>query len=564
VRSEAAVPAAAHPPLVTGHGSRFDLIVIGAGINGAGIARDATLRELRVLLLDKGDIASGTTSWSTRLIHGGLRYLEHRELGLVRESLRERERLLAIAPHLVRPLPLLIPLYHDAQRGPLLIRAGMLAYDALSFDKSLPCHRMLDRAAALRRAPGLDADGLLGAALYHDAQAEFPERLALENALDARERGADVRTYHRVERILIAEGRVTGVEGRDVLTGMQFTATAPVVFNVTGPWVDELLGETRGAGTVRLIGGTKGSHIVVAPFPGAPRSALYSEAGGDHRPFFIIPWNGLYLIGTTDTRYDGDLDRVIAEDWEIALLLEETNRVIPGARLAPDAVLYSYAGVRPLPFAPGRDIGEVTRRHRVVDHGQLGGPSGLLSTVGGKLTTYRELAEQAVDRALALLGKPLLKSRTVRFALPGGRANGSWDAFHEAFSRESGLSVRSAEHMLRIYGAHAPEVLAMAGGSEMRSVFDPWSGAIAAEIRWAFEKEDARTLTDIIARRTMIGLGPDAGLKAAAAAAAIGRSVLGWDAARAQTELEGYRDWISRYRPRNLETAVEARSATER
>ncbi|HLL51054.1 MAG TPA: glycerol-3-phosphate dehydrogenase/oxidase, partial [Thermomicrobiales bacterium] len=289
---------------------KIDLIVIGAGINGAGIARDAVLRGLRVVLLDKGDIGSGTTSWSTRLIHGGLRYLEHREFGLVRESLRERERLLHIAPHLVHPLPLLLPIYRGDQRGRSLIRAGMVAYDILSREKSIPSHRMLDREAALARAPGLAQSHLLGAALYHDAQVEYPERLALENALDARTRGALVRTYHRVDKILTEDGRVAGVSGRDILSGEPFRFDAPVVINVAGPWVDDVLRETPEAGRERLIGGTKGSHVVVDPFPGAPMDALYAEARQDGRPFFIIPWNNLYLIGTTDTRYTGDPDRV--------------------------------------------------------------------------------------------------------------------------------------------------------------------------------------------------------------------------------------------------------------
>src|SRR5215216_1306745 len=220
---------------------RFDLIVIGAGINGAGIARDAALRGLRVLILDKGDVAGGTTSWSTRLIHGGLRYLEHGEIGLVRESLRERERLLRIAPHLVRPLPLLLPIFQDDRRSRWLIRAGMVAYDILSRGKSLPGHCMLDRDAALGRAPGLAEPGLLGAALYHDAQVEYAERLALENALDARDHGAEVRTYHQVDEILREDGRVTGVSGTDVLSGEPFRYAAQVVINVAGPWVDEIL-----------------------------------------------------------------------------------------------------------------------------------------------------------------------------------------------------------------------------------------------------------------------------------------------------------------------------------
>src|SRR5919199_1405663 len=188
----------------------FDVIVIGAGINGAGVARDAAMRGLRVLLLDKGDIGGGTTAWSTRLIHGGLRYLEHGELGLVRESLRERETLLRTAPHLVRPLPMLIPVYANRRRGPLAIRAGMLAYDLLSRGKSLPRHQMLSRAEALRRAPGLNAEGLKGAALYFDAQVEYAERLALENVLSARVHGATVLTHARVTRPLVENETARG------------------------------------------------------------------------------------------------------------------------------------------------------------------------------------------------------------------------------------------------------------------------------------------------------------------------------------------------------------------
>ena len=267
----------------------FALIVIGAGINGAGIARDAALRGLRVLLLDKGDVASGTTAWSSRLIHGGLRYLEHGELGLVRESLRERERLLRIAPHLVQPLPMLIPIYRGQRRGPWLIRAGMALYDALSLDKSLPRHQMLDAGAAQRRTPGLLSRGLRAAALYYDGQATFAERLALENALDARANGAQLRTYHQVDRILTAAGRATGVAGHDVSDSQSFRAEAPIVVNVAGPWVDKVLAGAPGATRTRLIGGSKGSHIVVAPFPGAPRDALYSEARQEGGPFSSSP-----------------------------------------------------------------------------------------------------------------------------------------------------------------------------------------------------------------------------------------------------------------------------------
>jgi glycerol-3-phosphate dehydrogenase len=534
----------------------FDLIVIGAGINGSGIARDAALRGLRVLLLDKGDIANGTTAWATRLIHGGLRYLEHREIGLVRESLRERERLLRLAPHLVRPLPLVIPVYRGDRRGRPLIQAGMLAYDVLSFDKSLPRHRVLRRAGALRREPGLNPDGLLGAAVYYDAQVEYAERLAVENALDARDHGATIRTYHRVDRILSDDDQVSGVSGHDALTGEAFVARSPVVINVAGPWVDAVLAGAPGGGSQRLIGGTKGSHIVVGPFPGAPHDALYVEARRDGRPFFIVPWNDAYLIGTTDVRYDGDLDEVVAEAWEIDLLLEETNRVIPSARLTRDDVRYSYAGVRPLPHVPNGTEGAITRRHIVRDHGREGGPRGLFSVVGGKLTTYRELAEQAVALALRALGRPETASRTIEISLPGGRAAGGWEAFREAFLRDSPLPRASSEHLLRVYGAQAEHVLAMATTPDLREIVDPFTGAIAAEIPWAFEVEAAQTLTDALARRTMIGLGPDVGVGVDRAVAEVARRTLGWSPARASDEVEAYRRWIRRYRPRSLEAAT--------
>src|SRR5947209_2056004 len=275
-----------------------DLIVIGAGINGCGIARDASLRGLRVLLIDKDDIASATTGWSTRLIHGGLRYLEHLEVSLVRESLRERERLLKIAPHLVHPLSFFIPIYDRDKRGPWTVRAGMLAYDALSFDKSEGRHHMLNPDEAREREPGISPEGLKGAAVYFDAQAEYPERLALENALDAYDHGVAVVTHRRVQRLTVQDGRVTGVQldgGRHV--------RGSVTLNVSGPWVDDVLRASAAEPGVprfqRLIGGTKGTHLVVGEFAGAPSEAMYVEAE-DGRPYFIVPWNDLYLIGTTD------------------------------------------------------------------------------------------------------------------------------------------------------------------------------------------------------------------------------------------------------------------------
>ncbi len=378
----------------------YDVIIIGAGINGAGIARDAAMRGLEVLLLDKGDIAGGTSSASTRLIHGGLRYLEHFEFRLVRESLREREILLRIAPHLVRPLPIAIPIYKHSKRGRATIRAGMIVYDLLSTGKSLPRHRMLSRSETLKESPGLNAEGLLGSALYFDAQVEFPERLVCENVMSAKEHGAEVITHAAVTKVLAENGNVTGVEF--FVEGETRSAHAGIVINAAGPWVDLVL-ERAPAESERLIGGTKGSHIVVSPFPGASKYGIYLEARSDSRPFFIIPWDGKYLIGTTDVRIEGDPDQVRTESWEIDYLLSEANLAFPGAQLTRDQILFTYVGVRPLPWTSNEDEQSITRRHFIREHPKL---RNLFSIVGGKLTTYRSLAEECVDLVFRKLGRP--------------------------------------------------------------------------------------------------------------------------------------------------------------
>jgi glycerol-3-phosphate dehydrogenase len=538
----------------------FDLIVIGAGINGAGIARDATLRGLSVLLVDKGDVGAGTTSRSTRLVHGGLRYLEHFELPLVRESLRERERLLHIAPHLVHPMSFLLPIYEGHKRGPALIRMGMMAYDALSLDKSLERHRMLSRDEALRREPGLRADGLRGAAAYYDAQAAYPERLALENALDARRLGAVVLPYMRVTRLERAHDRIVGVSLHDELHGTDHRARGALVVNASGPWVDEVLAGNEPRDQ-RLIGGTKGSHLVVGPFPGAPREAVYAEAVEDARPYFVVPWNGLYLIGTTDARYDGDLDDVVATDEEVAYLIDETNRLIPGAELTPERVLYTYAGVRPLP-APGvgvkekdRDEGAITRSHVIHDHAGREVPEGqriegLLSIVGGKITTYRKLAEETVDAVVKKLGRKADKCRTHQLPLPGGTAY-PFEGFRERFRVTSGLPVETADRLLRIYGTRAAEALDYADGApELREPFDPATGAIGAEVVFSLRTELAETLADVVQRRTLVGYGPHAGLDAVEAAAELAIRHVGWSEERAAREVAAFRGQTATLRPR--------------
>jgi glycerol-3-phosphate dehydrogenase len=549
---------------------QFDVIVIGAGINGAGIARDAAMRGLKVLLLDKGDIGGGTSSWSTRLIHGGLRYLEHGELGLVRESLRERAFLMNIAPHLVRPLRILVPIYKHARRGVWTIRAGLIAYDLLSGGKSLPGHQMLSVSETLQQAPGLNREGLVGAAVYFDAQVEYAERLVLENALSAVAHGATVITYARVDKLIVEGGKVRGVEfipvqspmskvqsqptpgtaGVNVRTGSnsdrvsptmrQGLATARVVINASGPWIDQVLGASA-PDSPRLIGGTKGSHLIVAPFAGAPDTAIYVEAETDARPFFIIPWNGNYLIGTTDIRYDGDLDDVEIETDEIAYLLRETNRVIPKAQLTREQILYTYSGVRPLPSVNVKDEQSITRKHFIRRHPHL---ENLFSIIGGKLTTYRSLAEETVDLVFRKLERTAPQCATNHEPLPGA-ATPDFDSFSKDFKQHCGLPEPASNRLLRIYGTRSSAVTELISDDpSFGEVFDPETGAIAAEVVFAFKHELAQTLSDCLLRRTMVGLNSNCGLDAVEAAARVAQKYLGWSASRVDQEITAYRNFV--------------------
>ena len=517
--------------------------MIGAGINGAGIARDAAMRGLKVLLLDKGDIGGGTSSWSTRLIHGGLRYLEHGEFGLVRESLRERQCLIKIAPHLVRAIPLLVPIYKGARRGPWTMRAGMFLYDLLSFDKTNPRHRMLSRAEALEQA-SLEPEGLLGAAVYYDAQVEYAERLVVENALSAVEHGAEVITYARVDRFIVKNGNVLGVEFTGELTGKQSQARGNVVINAAGPWVDQIL-SNEGRSSERLIGGTKGSHIIVGPFTGAPSRAIYVEAQTDQRPFFIIPWNQKFLIGTTDIRYEGDLDAVHIEENEIEYLLSETNRVIPSANLDRSKILYTYSGVRPLPFIREKDEQSITRRHFIRRHRSL---DNLFSIVGGKLTTYRSLAEEVVDLVVKKLGRDSLNCTTNQAPLPGSDA-ADFVAFAARLKNHCRLPVATCDHLFRTYGVAAASIMELVSlDPRLAEVIDPETGAIGAEVVHAFKHELAQTLSDCLLRRTMIGLNSTCGLEAVRPAASVAQNYLGWSDERAKNEIITYQNHVMQAR----------------
>ncbi|MBF4458431.1 glycerol-3-phosphate dehydrogenase/oxidase [Pseudoclavibacter sp. VKM Ac-2867] len=525
----------------------FDVIVVGAGINGAAVAREAALRGLSVALLERSDFGEGTSAWNSRLIHGGLRYLEHGEIPLVYESLHDREALLHIAPHLIEPMPFIVPLYKHNHLPGWMFRIGMILYDVLSLQKSLPSHRHLGVKELATEFPGLRRRGLGGGLHYYDAQIAYPERLVLETILSASEAGARVANYTSVERLVRDGTAVTGVEATDVTSGERFTVRGHTVVNAAGPWLDEL---SLPAGVKRQIGGTTGTHLVVDEFPGAPTATIYYEAFTDNRAILVIPWNGKYLIGTTDDRFEGDPGKARGTAAEVEYILKETNLVIPQAKLTKADVLYSYTGVRPLPFVDAAKTGAISRSHIITAHDDR---LGLVSIVGGKLTPHLSLAKETVDLiASKLLGRKLPASGAAKAALPGA----SWSKWPSTSLRRANLrrelpwDEAISDRLVRVYGARALDIAALAAERPQlaKVIGDGPSAIVAAEIVFAIEQESAVHLSDILHRRTMVGLEADLAVSVAEESAAVAADAAGWSAERVTQELADHAAYITRFR----------------
>ncbi|MEX2126265.1 MAG: glycerol-3-phosphate dehydrogenase [Woeseia sp.] len=509
----------------------YDVVIIGGGINGAGVARDAAMRGLKVLLLEQNDFGSGTSSWSSRLIHGGLRYLEYGEIPLVYESLHERRVLRSTASHLVKKICINIPVYEHSKRGMWLLRAGMIAYDFLSLGKSLPRHRVLNREAFLRMEPGVNPSGLRGGVQYFDAQVTYAERLVVENIIAAAKAGASVQNYSPVTAIDVQHGRVERVRYLDRETARESEARAKVVVNAAGPWVDRVLA-TANVQVRKLMGGTKGSHIIVGRFAGAPKGAFYVEARSDARPFFIIPWNDQFLIGTTDIRYDGDPDEATASVAEIRYLMSETNRVFPEAHLREQDIHYAYAGVRPLPYQSAGPESAITRKHIIQRHGNA---KGLWSIIGGKLTTYRSLSEQITDRLVKETGLRAAPCRTGEENLPGAT---NADTAEKELRDLRGLSPAGKARLSSVYGGRISEILELAhAASGPLATADPQQSVLTAEVQFAIRHEFARNLVDLLHRRTMTGLAPDLGASVATGIARAAADELRWDETETERQL---------------------------
>ncbi len=524
-----------------------DVLIVGGGITGAAIARDAALRGLKVALVDKGDFSSGTSAASSKLVHGGLRYLRNLEFGLVRESLAERRVWQCIAPHMVRPLPFLLPT--DASHRTTLA-LGLTLYDWLSFDRgrglppaAVPVpHRYIDWTEAQRLEPILSGAGGAGAFLYGDCQMYSPERLGLECLLDAAAHGALAANYAEAESLIVeAQGTgrcVLGAKVRDRLNGHQYELHARLTVNACGPWADGLMETLDGTPSNRLVR-SKGVHIVTRPLTRNHALTLQvpKALGGGH--VFLLPWRGHSLIGTTDTRFEGNPGDVRATAADVAALVRTVNGVLPGVNLRPEEVLFAYAGLRPLvgAAAEGNTYG-ASRRSEIADHQRHDGTAGLVSALGGKWTTSRRLAERAVDLVMKKLERPRMASRTARCPLPGAPSTG-WQTFlGAARAQHPGLPEETLIHLAGTYGARIEQVLSLARSRpELAAPLCPDRPEIGAEIVFSMRAEMARRMDDVIFRRTVLGGIGHPGAPCLEAVAALMARELHWPDDGRQAEL---------------------------
>lgn len=521
-------------------GEHFDIIVIGGGIIGAGIARDAALRGLRVALFEKRDFGSGTTAGSTRLIHGGLRYLEMLDFRLVRMDLRERETLLRIAPHLVKPLEFMMPFYRSRLFYRWKIKIGMTLYDLLSYDKSLPRHRFLAPEELTKTEPNLRQQGLQGAAVYFDAQVNSPERLCLENIIDAREHGARTFNYAEVTEALRTGKAIEGVRVRDFLSldRAEVGVKSRIVINASGAWFDHvargLTNRTSSATPSQsLIRTTKGVHITCPPLN---KRAFVIFSTVDGRLMFVIPWLGYSLIGTTDTDFTADPATAHATAADVDYMLRSVKEYFPA--LDTSQIYFSNAGVRALVKEEGSES-SVSRRHRVTE-GRQPDAEDLISVLGGKITGYRAIAEEVIDAVCRKLNinAPCL---TARNPLPGAR--GAMKLLDVSDAR---LKSETLDHLFHLYGSRASEVIQLAASGEpLREPLSFEAPDIAAQVIFAARTEQCSRLVDFLLRRTLLGFSKDQGQSAAACAASLLAQELSWSPARLDAEMSLYHDHIA-------------------
>lgn len=508
----------------------FDLLVIGGGITGCGIAREAALRGLSVALVEQDDFASGTSSRSSRLVHGGVRYLEHGHLSLVFESSKERRQLLEIAPHLVQPLEFVWPVYEGARIPLWKLGTGLLLYDALALFRNVARHHRLSAEAVLEKEPALEPAGLVGGQLYYDARTN-DARLTLANAIAALEAGAVVLNHATVIGLLTDRARVGGASVHDRFSGSVVQARARVVVNATGPWSDDVRAlDTPGVPAVR---GSKGAHIAVPRERVGNRHALTLLSPLDGRVLFVLPAGPHAIIGTTETENDSAPSEVRASAADVEYLLAAANAFFPRALLRPDDVVSAWAGIRPLIPVAGESAGSVTREHTIGISER-----GLVSIVGGKLTTYRVMARDVVATVLRELRGRRARLRPAKAPLPGGEVDSleSLTAEIAAVTADTTL----ADHLARSFGSRWRSVwkeIECADGRERLVADLPYT---IGEVRYCAKYEMASTLSDLLMRRTQLAFETrDHGIGVAPAVAMAVGTVIG-GSSDAVTMVEDY------------------------
>ena len=488
--------------------THFDVLVIGGGATGASIALDASLRGLRVGLLEKGDFSGATSAASSKLMHGGLRYLVNGEIGLVREGLRERRVWQRVAKHLVRPLPFLLPTYKTRMESKFIIRLGLSAYDFLAFGRNfgmdamqrMPSYRSLNVAQTMGLMPHLQRHNMTGSMVYHDAQMLSPERLCLAILRTAHEAGARVINYVEANDFIVEQGRITGVRASDKLTGQAASINADCVVNAAGPWADMVMQNALNAPPPRKLVRSKGIHFLTRDVTRG--TALTIPIGDEH--LFVLPWQGKSLFATTDTFYNGDPDKVTPEFSDIEQLLGKANQALPGLELTVKDIDYVYAGLRPLvadPATPDKVTYGLSRGSEIVDHENQGGPAGLFSALGGKWTTSRRLAEEVVDLVGARLGIGNGKCRTSDTLLACTPRQNIADFMDQMRADYPQVQTDKLDGLARLYGRLLPDLLAQkpVGLSKLK---DP---LLAACVSFAVQHEMAQTLEDVILRRLIVG-----------------------------------------------------------
>jgi glycerol-3-phosphate dehydrogenase len=515
------------PPL---EGQHFQVVIIGGGINGVAVARECARAGKRTLLIEQNDFASGVTSRSTRIIHGGLRYLEHGEIDLVRESVRERERLLRERSHLVHPVHFLFLLNEQSQRSAMKVRAGLWLYEKIAGRKSADLSEM--ELKRVERA--LDAGHKWSIFNYEDAQCEFPERLVAEWMTEAAEAGAVVRNHCEVLAVNVTHGKARGVLLRDRLTNKDERVEAGWIVNCTGPWADRICQRSAVRTSKPMLGGVRGSHIVLPRFSGAPSMALYSEAA-DGRPVFVLPWNEQVLVGTTEVPDTTDPSKTAPSREEIAYLVRTVGKLFPKAKISEHDIKYAFAGVRPLPNSPGNKPSAVTRRHFLHDHA-ADGAERLISAIGGKLTTAASLARECARK----IGIAVAEPTTVAMG-PGRSLDPMLDQEVLEIARAGSVSEDTARGLMEWHGQRAMDIARMAlVSAELRAPICPHSSHIVAEVVEAYRKEFAVSLGDVLLRRVPVALGACWSESCSREAALRIGAVLGWNEQALGANLESF------------------------